>query len=268
MRTPDVAFREAIERHEGGFQADPDDRGNWVTLPGGDRRLVGTRYGVTAASLAHHRGVPAHSLTADDVRGVSLAEAAAICATHYYQRPGIVRLIWAPATDSIVDMGYNAGPRVGIRMTQRLCGAVADGWIGRETITQYGAWLRSMGHARACAGVKLARDDLYRSFAKSGRNAKYLAGWLNRSRFYSPANAAWWASWVPLPDLHTAPADPVRRPAPVRDALAPSWLDEIGDDVDELVDIAVDNIADSIPQIRVAIDAARRAVAWLQKRVA
>ena len=41
-----------IARWEGGYQSYADDAGNWVVLPDGTRRKVGTMRGVTPAALA------------------------------------------------------------------------------------------------------------------------------------------------------------------------------------------------------------------------
>jgi len=46
---PDVVDN-LIQRVEGGFQADPDDPGNWTGGKVGEGQLVGTKYGISAAA--------------------------------------------------------------------------------------------------------------------------------------------------------------------------------------------------------------------------
>jgi hypothetical protein len=46
-----------IAKWEGEFQTQANDPGNYVTMPDGSRRLVGTMRGVMPAVLTAHRGI-------------------------------------------------------------------------------------------------------------------------------------------------------------------------------------------------------------------
>jgi lysozyme family protein len=184
--TPLEFLRLVIERWEGGYQSYADDRGNWVTNPGGMRIKIGTMRGVTPEALAKHRGVPAWTLTPDDMKSVTLDEAAEIGLTHYYRAPRFDLLTWGAATASLVDFGWGSGPGQATLSMQRLVGVAADGIIGPVTAKAYGAWATRLGDKAALQAIHDMRAAFYRHIAEiNPDNQKFLQGWLNRDDWAS-----------------------------------------------------------------------------------
>lgn len=68
-----------VLRWEGGFQADPADVGNYY-----QGQLIGTKYGISAASWAH----------AYDIPNLTLEQARAIYQEHYWRASGADKLQW------------------------------------------------------------------------------------------------------------------------------------------------------------------------------
>lgn len=202
-RTPEEGFAHAIKTWEGGYQAMPEDTGNWVTLPNGEERLVGTNLGVTPAALAKHRGKHPYEITEDDIRGLQIEEAVEIGMTHYYRAVGYDKLPWTPVTEVWVDIGWGSGPRTSIKHLQRLIGTGDDGVIGPYTIKAFTEWLRGADglpsleeHKRAVSQTYNWRASFYRDITRRRpANKRFLRGWLNRARYYTPGTS-WWGEWI------------------------------------------------------------------------
>ena len=186
-----------IARWEGGYQSYADDAGNWVVLPDGTRRKVGTMRGVTPAALAAYRGVEAWTLTEADMKAVTLEDAADIGRSHYYVQPKLNLLDWGPATAAILDFGWGAGPHQAVLSMQRLIGVAADGAIGPVTVKAYDAWISAKGWTEATEAVRFMRSDFYRHICEiNPANQRFLQGWLNRANWASAANDEWRKQWA------------------------------------------------------------------------
>ncbi len=130
-----------IVTHEGGFVDHPADRGG------------PTKYGITAATLARWRGVPADEVEPEDIRRLSIEEARAILRRRYIEDPRIDRLpphLIEPMADTAVLMG----PRRAVRMLQTALSRmgyeiVVDGVVGPQT-----------AHVAAIASPRMARHLL------------------------------------------------------------------------------------------------------------
>ncbi len=130
-----------IVSHEGGYADHPADLGG------------PTKYGVTARTLAHWRGVPEYEVSAEDVRRLTLEEARAILRRRYVEAPRIDRLpphLIEPMADTAVLMG----PRRAVRLLQTALnrmgyGLAVDGVLGPET-----------AHIAAVASPRMARHLL------------------------------------------------------------------------------------------------------------
>lgn len=123
--TFDDAFAALID-HEGGFQKDPHDRGNWTGGNPGAGVLKGTKYGISAASYP-----------GEDIANLTLERAKAIYARDY----------WAPAGCEVVpdvlrfalfDTAVNHGAKRAAQFLQRAVGAIDDGAIGPRTLLALG----------------------------------------------------------------------------------------------------------------------------------
>jgi len=178
-----------IGKWEGGYQAYTDDAGNWVTLPDGTRRDVGTMRGVTPAALAAYRGVAPSSLTADAMKAVTLDEAAAIGFANYYKAPRFDLLAWGPAAAALLDFGWGAGPAQAALSLQRLVAVRPDGVIGEVTARAFNDWLVKLGSEAATAAIHDMRARFYRHLADIvPGDRQFLQGWLNRDDWASAAN--------------------------------------------------------------------------------
>ena len=184
--TPEAFIADYISRWEGGLSLDKADTGNWI-----DGELIGSKYGVTGAALAKHRGVSAGSISAKQMADLTIDEAVAIGKELYYDAPGFGRLPWNRVTASIVDFGWGAGPVQAIKIMQRMIGAGDDGKIGPETIRKYGDWLEA-SKAEQWAERRNAFYDLI--IKNRPANAKFRNGWRNRTAYFEP-NSSWWRNW-------------------------------------------------------------------------
>jgi lysozyme family protein len=159
--------------YEGGYQARPDDRGNWF-----DGRLIGTSRGISAPTLAAWMGAErAESLTAQDMRDLPEAEARAIYAGNYWNP---IRGDDLPAGIDLMlfDMAVLAGPRRSVMLAQaqlaRMLGTITiDGFLGPRTL---GA-IRAVS-ARTLAAVLAAAQ---RQFLAQLAAASANPGWFNRA---------------------------------------------------------------------------------------
>lgn len=219
--TPKDEIKFAIQTWEGLWQAQPQDAGNYV-----EGRLIGTMRGVTPAVLAAHRGVPATSVTEAMMKSISLDEAAEIGLMRFYRGTGLDLLPWGPATSALVDVGWGSGPRQAVLFAQRLSGAVADGYVGPETIRLYSNWVAQVGWEAATIAVNKMRREFYDLIIR--RNPvweMYRKGWMNRANWMMPGTA-WWLSWQrampPLP-AQQVPAG-VLRDAPMVEAKPASQV--------------------------------------------
>jgi len=152
-----------ILKHEGGFQNDPDDYGNWV---GGYKvgTLVGTKYGIAARFFPD-----------EDIPNLTIDRAKQLYFRYYWLPMNLDGICRDASALEIFDFGVNAGKHRAIRTAQQLCGVNQDGVVGPVTtnaINNYnGDFVKDYKHARR----------VYYEYISTKRdNAKFLRGWLNR----------------------------------------------------------------------------------------
>lgn len=112
-------FDEAFDRligHEGGFQADPNDRGNWTSGKIGFGELKGTKFGISAMTYPEL-----------DIQNLTREEA-----------KEIYREWWIPDLPPAIqyqlfDSAVNHGMVNTTRFLQRAVGVVDDGALGPKT---------------------------------------------------------------------------------------------------------------------------------------
>lgn len=117
----DQAFQRLIG-HEGGFQADPNDRGNWTTGKIGQGELRGTKFGISAMSYP-----------GEDIRNLTLDRAKAIYRRDFWGPAGCDAVPDAVKFD-LFDMAVNSGPVTAIKTLQRAAGVTPDGLLGPITL--------------------------------------------------------------------------------------------------------------------------------------
>lgn len=157
--------------HEGGFQSDAHDPGNWTGGSVGAGACVGTKYGISAASYPRL-----------DIPNLSAADACAIYRRDWWDRLGLARLpppLAAKLLDAAVNLG--AGPAT-ICLQRALNGlghALAeDGILGPATI----AAAHAVPADTALVALRAALAAHYRQIvARHPDRERFLAGWLTRA---------------------------------------------------------------------------------------
>lgn len=105
--------------HEGGYVNAKTDRGG------------PTKYGITHKTLAAHRGVK--SVTAEQVKAMSKAEAEAIYRKSYWTQSG-GDLLPVGLDYAAFDYGVNSGPARAVKSLQKVVGVTQDGIVGGQTL--------------------------------------------------------------------------------------------------------------------------------------
>ncbi|MGB3812943.1 MAG: glycosyl hydrolase 108 family protein [Shinella sp.] len=117
---------ELIFGDEGAYSSAPTDRGNYL-----NGVLVGTKYGITGATPAAHRGV--RTVTAAQVIGMSLREAEDIYRRSYWPQSG--GDVLPPGLDYFVfNNGVMPGPMRAVKILQSVVGVREDSHIGEQTL--------------------------------------------------------------------------------------------------------------------------------------
>lgn len=117
----DTVF-DRVVMHEGGYQCDPADRGNWTGGRVGQGELKGTNRGISAMTYPHL-----------DIKHLTDEQIKAIYFEDWWQALGMDR--FRPAMQyQLFDAAVQHGWSRAVRMLQRAGGAKADGIIGPNTL--------------------------------------------------------------------------------------------------------------------------------------
>lgn len=108
-----------VLKHEGGYTNDPADSGG------------PTNWGITQHDYAVYKG---HPVSAQDVKNMTEAEAAAIYLRNYWAPFHLDQIHDVRLATCIFDMGVLNGTHTAIRMAQEACGADPDGMMGPKTL--------------------------------------------------------------------------------------------------------------------------------------
>lgn len=162
----DYIKRVIIGKHEKGYQAMKEDRGNYV-----DGKLIGTKFGISAPVLKRYLG---RTPTVRDMKELKLESALDILENQYYKGPKIDKLPLS-VRKNVLDMAINAGPGRAIKILQKLIGAKQDGAIGPET-------LKKIKESKITNNDYVdSRRDFYLGLVeKKPVYKKFKRGWLNR----------------------------------------------------------------------------------------
>lgn len=213
MRDTLPAALELMFGHEGGYSNRASDAGG------------PTKYGITHTTLAAHRGVK--SVTAAQVKAMTLAEAEAIYRKSYWTQSG-GDVLPVGLDYAAFDFGVNSGPSRAVKVLQGVIGVSQDGKIGPATLAAVGRYPGGV--------VKLIRDYC-------AARMTYLRG-LTSPKTGFPVNGRGWTirvtgidpkgEYAPQPGvvghavqmaMEAQPASPTPKPVPVADtipATAPS----------------------------------------------
>lgn len=142
-----------------------------------------TKYGITQATLAKHRG---HDVSPADVEAMTEAEARSIYRRRYIEDPGFLALGSPELRGVITDCCVLHGQSNAIKMLQRALGVVADGKLGPVTITAANSFngkrlaLRTMADRLAFTGRLISKDLDDNDKDGIPDNAEFAWGWMNR----------------------------------------------------------------------------------------
>jgi lysozyme family protein len=120
-----MQFEEAFQRligHEGGLSIVTDDPGNWTGGAVGAGKLVGTKFGISAASFP-----------GEDIRNLTLDRAKQLYLHNYWGPAGCDSVPDAIRFD-LFDMAVNSGVKASVRTLQLAAGAAVDGVLGPKTL--------------------------------------------------------------------------------------------------------------------------------------
>ncbi|HEV2263717.1 MAG TPA: glycosyl hydrolase 108 family protein [Stellaceae bacterium] len=157
--------------HEGGFQNDAADPGNWTGSAVGAGACLGTKYGIAAAT---HPGLDIAALSEDDARVIYRQE--------WWDRLGLARLP-PPLGTKLFDAAVNLGANPAIVCFQHALNAVGavvaeDGLLGPATV----AAANATSVDAALAALRAALAAHYRQIvARHPDRTRFLAGWLARA---------------------------------------------------------------------------------------
>jgi lysozyme family protein len=164
-----------ILKHEGGFQNDKEDDGNYNAKG----ELVGTNHGITAKVLEAYRGKP---VTTKDMKSLTEKEARTIYEERYAapleRNLGITKD--SPYYNHILDMSVNHGYGNTVPIVQRALGTKVDGKAGPQT-------RKALQNAPEGFGDALVdnRKGFYEQIMKSDPEMEqYRNGWLNRAEYF------------------------------------------------------------------------------------
>lgn len=120
-----MSFETAIARvlkHEGGFTADPTDRGNWTTGVVGRGELKGTKYGISAMAYPKL-----------DILNLTEKQAADIYRKDYWNPLKCDQMHLALGYQ-LLDYAVNSGIDRAAKALQKIVGVRQDGVIGNITL--------------------------------------------------------------------------------------------------------------------------------------
>ena len=158
----DDILNEILAREGSAYTDHPSDRGG------------PTRWGITLATLTDHRD---GTVTADDVKNLTEAEARTIYRKRYISAPGFDEIESMELRAALVDFGVNSGPAAAVRALQRVLGLKVDGILGpmtREAANSSNG--RSLAVRVHCNRMRF----LGRLITDFPSQAVFAAGWLNR----------------------------------------------------------------------------------------
>jgi lysozyme family protein len=145
--TFDLVFPELM-KHEGGYQIDSTDPGNYTSGRLGVGNLVGTKYGVSAGAMSNYLGRPA---TVEDMQGVTQAFAKPFFRERYWNAVNADNLPLG-LDYAMADMAYHSGPNRAIRNLQNTIGTQTTGNL---SMADYNA-ITAHGNPQALAGQYIA----------------------------------------------------------------------------------------------------------------
>ena len=108
--------------HEGGFQKDEDDSGNWTGGRKGIGELKGTKYGISA-----------HEFPNEDIVNLTPERATEIYQEGYW-KPHYSEIGFQPLANKLFDLGVLMGVGTVVKLLQGTLALPQDGIVGPNTV--------------------------------------------------------------------------------------------------------------------------------------
>ena len=171
-----MSFESAFEKTvglEGGFGADPRDRGNWSSGRIGVGELRGTKYGISAAAYPTL-----------DIKNLTLNHAKDIYLRDYWLPLSLDEVQSEALADEIFDTGVNMGLSTAVKIAQRALNFLGigvyqeDGIIGPLTLAGINLWAQKDEQAlfKAMNGFQFMR---YVEIVNASDHT-FAHGWMRR----------------------------------------------------------------------------------------
>jgi lysozyme family protein len=156
-----------ILKHEGGYQCDPDDSGNWTGGKCGQGELKGTNFGIAAASYPH---LDIKSLTLETAKNLYRADYWSSSFNNFDKRVGA----------KLFDIAVNCGTGTAAKILQRACGVKDDGQVGPVTI----AAALAIPVNDLLTAISAKQKAYYAAIClRDPRKKKFLIGWNKRAEW-------------------------------------------------------------------------------------
>ncbi len=155
--------------NEGGYQRDPDDKGNWY-----NGILIGTNWGIAAPTLARFLGrIP----SAAEMKALSRATAESILKRNYWETNHFDKLYNQSVATLLYDGAVNHGIGGMRLLTEKALKRLKKPFFKGKVFTAQGIdHLNTINQKTLFDTIKQVRAESY----KASPQKKYLKGWLNR----------------------------------------------------------------------------------------
>lgn len=161
-------FFPKIFTHEGGYQNDPADSGNYY-----NGKLIGTNMGISAPTLAVYlKRAP----TVDDMKAVTKDTVLKIMKGWYWDKWRADLINNQSVAEILVDWVWASGGD-GITIPQEIIGVDPDGVVGQVTINTLNQWDQRLLHSEI-QQARLQFIDLV--CERSPKNLRFKKGWITR----------------------------------------------------------------------------------------
>lgn len=155
-------------KHEGGFQINAWDKGNYNSL----NQLVGTNYGISAPVYEDWIGRPP---TVEDMKTITASDAKSIFKKRFWDKIWGDQLPNQAVAEILFDGVVNHGK--GVKLAQEVLGVTPDNVFGPKTFNA----LVAMAPAKFYDAYKQRRKSYYHQLASNNPSQLvFLQGWLKR----------------------------------------------------------------------------------------
>lgn len=166
-------FIDVILGHEGGYQNNPNDSGNYH-----NGVLVGTNYGISAPVLAAYRN---RNITAQEMRDLSREEAKKIYISRYYNVGGYDHYKNESTALLVFDAHVNQGRGATIKILNRAYEKLTGKTFPESVMSKEGIEkLNTVPEKKFFDSIYLQRKSHYEN-----GNPNFVRGWLNRLETFS-----------------------------------------------------------------------------------